>query len=396
MASAMTSRERMLAAMACEQPDHAPCCFMIFTALQDKTADQYDFVRGQIDLGLDAMVQLYARQPEPSWEWYEHRDLLGLPVRYHPEVSVRESRTATTGGATVLRKDYETPAGTLSLEIEVSDDWPHGHHIPFLDDFIIPRARKRLIAEPADLEALAYLLQPPTMEDLEAFREGAAREHAFAHEHGLAAAGGWGVGADMAFWLCGIQEFLLATVDRPEFAAAVLDAIGEWNRARMSQMLAAGCDLFVRRAWYESTDFWSPALYERFLLPALREEVELAHEAGAKFGYIMTTGVMPLLDMIVDAGVDVLVGVDPIQGKGTDMAEMRRRAGGKMALWGGVNGFLTVELGEEAEVRAAVRKAMEELGEGGFILSPVDNVTADTPKAWANVRAMIDEWRKGW
>ncbi len=207
--------------------------------------------------------------------------------------------------------------------------------------------------------------------------------------------GGLGVAGDMAFWLCGIQEFLLMAVDQPDFAAAVLGMIAEWNRTRMSQMLAAGVDLYIRRAWYESTDFWSPALFERFLLPSLREEAQFAHEAGAKLGYIMTTGAMPLLDLIMDAGVDVLIGVDPIQGKGTDMPEMKRRTAGHMALWGGVNGFLTVELGEEEEVRQAVRTSMDALAPGGgFLLSPVDNVTADTPTAWRNVDVLIDEWRR--
>ena len=30
---------------------------------------------------------------------------------------------------------------------------------------------------------------------------------------------------------------------------------------------------------------------------------------------------------------------------------------------------------------------------GGFILAPVTNIRADTPRAWRNVEALIDEWR---
>jgi len=33
MTPSMTSRERMLAALECGQPDHVPACFMIFAAL---------------------------------------------------------------------------------------------------------------------------------------------------------------------------------------------------------------------------------------------------------------------------------------------------------------------------------------------------------------------------
>ena len=39
----------------------------------------------------------------------------------------------------------------------------------------------------------------------------------------------------------------------------------------------------------------------QFILPHLKKEVETAHARGVKFGYIMTTGAMPLLDMIQGA-----------------------------------------------------------------------------------------------
>jgi hypothetical protein len=160
----------------------------------------------------------------------------------------------------------------------------------------------------------------------------------------------------------------------------------------MEAVLAEGIDLFVRRGWYESTDFWSPALFEHLVLPHLAAEARLAHEAGARFGYIMTSGVMPLLPLIRESGIDVVIGVDPIEGKGTDMPLLKKRLAGRVALWGGVNGFLTVELGSEQDVTAAVREALAALGPEGFILSPVDNVRESSPAVWRNVRALIRAW----
>ena len=55
---------------------------------------------------------------------------------------------------------------------------------------------------------------------------------------------------------------------------------------------------------------------------------------------------------------------------------------------------MTVELGDEEEVRAAVREAMDALGPDGFVLSPVDNITVDEPATWRNIDAFIDEWRR--
>jgi len=66
-----------------------------------------------------------------------------------------------------------------------------------------------------------------------------------------------------------------------------------------------------------------------------------------------------------------------------------------MCVWGGVNGFITIERGTEEEVRSAVREAIEALGPGGgFILSPVDNVRADDETARRNVTAFIDAWKQ--
>jgi hypothetical protein len=75
-------------------------------------------------------------------------------------------------------------------------------------------------------------------------------------------------------------------------------------------------------------------------------------------------------------------------------AVKKKMAADRRTIWGGVSGALTVELGTEDETRAAVRRALDILGEdSGFILSPVDNVRVDTPQAWNNTYALIDAWK---
>ncbi len=75
-------------------------------------------------------------------------------------------------------------------------------------------------------------------------------------------------------------------------------------------------------------------------------------------------------------------------------AGAKRRLAGRVCLWGGVSGAVTVERGTEAEVRSAVRQAVKALGPDGLILSPVDNITVDEPLTWQNIDILIDEWRK--
>jgi len=162
----------------------------------------------------------------------------------------------------------------------------------------------------------------------------------------------------------------------------------------MEIYLEEGIDLLVRRAWYESTDLWSPSLYRKFFFPLLKKEVELVHQVGAKFGYIMTSGIMPLLNDFLELGIDVLIGVDPLEGKGTNLKLLKERLGEKICLWGGVNGFLTIERGEEKEVKETVEKSISILGPQGFILSPVDSVTDNSERTWNNVKTMIKAWKR--
>jgi len=124
----------------------------------------------------------------------------------------------------------------------------------------------------------------------------------------------------------------------------------------------------------------------------LKAEAELVHSAGAKYGYIVTSNTMPLLEQYAKAGVDVLIGVDPHD---WDLGQAKQQLKNKVCLWGGVNGQKTIERGSEKTVRSEVQKAFEILSpDGGFILSPVDNVRHHDYISRENVDVLIDEWKK--
>ncbi|NOZ23211.1 MAG: hypothetical protein GXP25_19225 [Planctomycetes bacterium] len=396
MTSAMSSRERMLAAIQGRETDYPPCSFMIFNGLRQTCKDQLEFVERQIELGLDTFVGFPVRDTQRDRSKTEQGDLHGLPVRFAPEVEITEWREDRPGDRyPSLHRQYKTPAGTLSTSVDKTEDWVQGDRVPIFDDFVIPRARKRLITGPDDLPALKFLLTMPTNDDIAALRESSRPARALAEKHDLLTVGEWGSLFDTACWLAGMEELVLAAVDRPEFVEELFDIIEEWNRRRMEVVLDEGVDLFIRRAWYATTDFWSPSLYERFILPRLQRDAQTVHEAGAKLGLITTSSYTPLLDLYLESGIDVLIGLDPVQDTRVDFALTKQKLGGKVGLWGGVNGFVTIERGTPDEVREAVREAMRVLAPGGgFILSPVDNVTKNDDRTWANVRALIDEWQK--
>jgi uroporphyrinogen-III decarboxylase len=386
----LTSRQRLLRAIDRQEVDYVPCCFMSFAILRNRhKQDLYAAALAELEMGLDPMLFI----PTLSrWQRRDHPDLRGLPVRFHPEVITKTWREGDphTGR---LFKEYHTPAGKLTTSVRLSEDWPHGEFIPFIDDYQIPRADKPLVASQADLEALQYLLVPPEDADIQAFTDQAETARLFADQHGVLLAGGWGVGMDMANWLCGMENLMVMMMEQPQFVSQLLEIIHRWNMQRMEAVLSTGVDVYIRRAWYEGCDFVIPKFYQREILPRLQAEAALAHEYGARFGYICSSGTKPMLDFYNEAGIDVLIGIDPIQGTHTDMGLMKGKLGGRVCRWGGVSAAITVERGNEAEIRLAVQQAVNTLGPKGMILSPVDNFTVDEPETWNNIAIFIDEWK---
>jgi hypothetical protein len=402
-----TSRERMQAALDCQTPDHTPCAFMMYKGLKDRCADSRAFILAQLDLGLDTVLELPIRPPVVV---NDHTNLHGLPVSYDPRVRTREWLETKTGEGDVLIKEYTTPGGSLRVEVQKTSHWPWGEHVPFLDDHLVPRSRKYLVEHPEDLEALSYLLTPPTPAEVDSYRRESAPYLQLAVQNGLLVAGGWGVGADLIGWICGLKNMIFMTYRQPDFLRDLLGLISTWNRTRMEAAFTlprapsgnrdyhAGTgtttplDLYIKRAWYENCDFWTPAAWQEFILPLLTEEVRLAHQAGVKFGYLITSNAMPLVESIIAAGVDVLIGVDPRQ---YDLERLARQARGRLCLWGGVNSHLTIERGSPADVESEVARAMQILApQGGFILSPVDNVREDSAGIEANVKRLIQSWEQ--
>lgn len=365
---------------------------MSFTVVRKRCkGDRYAASMEELKMGFDPMmfIPAAARGERPR-----HPDLRGLPVHFHPEVQT-EHWISGPPGSPILNKVYHTPEGNLTTAVRLAGDWPHGERIPFVDDFQVPRLLKPLVTSLEEIELIRkYFLFPPDDREIAEFKREHKKAVAFVDKHDMLLAGGWGVGLDMAFWLCGMQDLMVRMMDDPGFMIALLQVIHEWNKKRMEVVVSEGVDLYIRRAWYEGCDFITPDLFKEAVLPHLKDEAELAHRRGARFGYICSSGLIPMLDLYLESGMDVLIGVDPVQGTHTDMETLKERIGHRICLWGGVSAAITVERGSEPEIRNAVRDAVNKLGPRGFILSPIDNITIDDPSVWKNIEIFKDEWQK--
>jgi hypothetical protein len=390
----LTSRERMLAVLHHEQPDHVPLIFNTFgfrPPAELAWTDQYEEAQSWLSLGVDAWL----RMPLPLDQGR---------AAFHPDVQVREwVENPPDARWPVMVKEYQTPAGALRQEVYrtedwVSPDWPmhKGEHqgVDLLDDYNVVRSRRFLIQGEEDLPKLAYLLCSPPDDVISRWREQAAYIGRRAQEMGVMTVSWEPAGADMLTWLCGVDGMLWMALERPDLLSALLEMLHAWDRRNIELLLDTPVDMIMRRGYYEGTIFWSPRLYRHYFAPLIQDVVGQVHQAGRFSGYIMSVGWVPLLDTLANLGFDAHFLLDPIAGdKRVDLARVRAAYAGKVAVIGGLNTHITLEQGSPADIRREVLDAIQHLGPGGGLaLSAAEAICASTP--WTSVETVIAAWRE--
>jgi len=329
------------------------------------------------------------------WQSLGIDDILDVsfPWGMHPDVKRKDWKEGNLTCAS-----YETPAGTITQKVRKTDEEiPPGWVVApdnarIIEDFNLPRSEKFPVTSAADLKPMEYLLAPPPEEKMVEHRERISAVKKFVSEYPVAVQGWSAFGMDAAVWFTGAQNAIMYAMTEPDFFQELIDTVHRFDVMRTERMIdAGGIDMIVQRGWYSSTDFWSPKLFKQFVAPNLKKLTAMAHQAGLKFGYVMTTGVMTMLEDLIDAGVDLLYYADPEQ-EHFDLADFKNKAAGRICAAGGVSTSLTLNRADEAAVRKNVSEAMEKMGKKRFILSPVDALFPDTP--FNNLEAMIDQWKK--
>jgi hypothetical protein len=339
-----------------------------------------------------------------AWQSLGLDDLLEVSVPWgtSPEVRWRDSMLPPGGGEAhpVLVREYQTPSGPLRHAVRQTGEDPgegwviQPPHVPLFEDYNIPRAVEPLVREPRHVEAVSHLYREPGRAERQAFQARMREVGGFARAQGVAVQAWSAFGLDAVVWFMGVQGAIFLAMDQPEAFAELARVVARADAGR-TELAAAdpGVDLVVERGWYSSTDLWSPPLLDRHLFPHVAELSSIAHGHGKKFGYVMTTGVASLGERLIDAGVDVLYFVDPVQ-DGLAAEKARELFGGRLTLAGGLNSTMLVG-GSPQAIRESVRASMAALaGTGRFILQPVDALHPDTP--WERFEAAIEVWRECW
>lgn len=165
--------------------------------------------------------------------------------------------------------------------------------------------------------------------------------------------------------------------DEPATVRELLGRIAAATACYLQSQVAAGADVV------QLFDTWAieltPAEYDEFELPATRSVIDALAATGVP-RIVFAKGSAQHLASLANTGAEVL-SVD----WQTDLAEARRRLGGRIALQGNVDP--SVLLRGENETRSAARAAVGKTGGFGHILNLGHGILPNTPVA--NAKAFV-------
>lgn len=372
MPAAMTSRERVMAALNHQEPDRVPI------ALGQATGDGITLVayRNLLrHLGMDeSKAQI--------------KDFRGQTARPDEEI-LRRFRVDMRGiglGAPDGWKDRWLDERTVQDEWGVVRTRPPGSHYydlsgsPFAEDNSLAAIDRHPWPDPLD---------PGRYRGL---REKARRLH---RETDFAVV----LDVNCAFFLrcCelrGWENFYTDLLAEPEFAEALMDRYLDIRLTMAERALQeVGDDVDIVMVTSDDlgmTDrtLISPALYRALVKPRQKRTFDFFKARTAAKRYFHTDGaVYPLLADFVEIGVEVLNPIEVRAAGMGDTAKLKREFGGTLAFWGAIDTHRVLPTGTPDEVREEVRRRIRELGPGGgYVISPVHNIQPDVPPE--NVLAM--------
>jgi len=352
----MTSRERVLTALAHQPTDRVPRLL-------------YEEAIGYTP-PIERLLREHCAPKSP-------RDYFGMDitrVTFNPTALPRSRFTEWLGG--------EANAALARNEVdEWGVWWRKGdfHHFAHVQPSL------------AGLQDFGRLQEYPWPDLDQAYRWRGVREQVEAlHAQGFAVVGCAGSVFERSWYLRGMENLMLDMLAAPELAHWLFERTAALQQFAAEQFARAGVDIVItgddvagQKGMLMKLKTW-----REFLKPRLAATVRAVKRARADtFVFYHSDGnVEAVIPELIEIGIDIL---NPIQPECMDPAAIKRQYGDRLSFWGTVSVQRTMPLGTPAEVRAEVRARIRDVAcGGGLILSPAHVLGPETP--WENIVAFFE------
>ena len=369
---AMSSRERVLAALRHEEPDRVPMALWgSYYTLQDQT-----YFSLLAHYGMRDPVPPFRRFKPRNSNYLDDRilDRLGTDIRYvwsgFTDLGGARPDTMKDAWGVEWKRmgDYVSPAGAPLANASIEDvdgyEWPDPERYLRLDEL---RTRLAALKKRGD--------------------------------HAIAARAVNSYGPfEQASALRGREQFLMDLVLDPELASHLISKVTDVIvRANELYLDVAGPDIDIIEIPgddYAGAEqpLISPRMFDRMLLPALERIVSpiKAYRDDLFVAFHSDGAIMAFLPRFIDAGIDLFHPLEPIPAN--DLEAIKAEFGGRLAFMGAID-IQQALPGTVADVETEVKERIGVLAPGGgYILAPANHLQTDIPPE--NIVALYDFGRR--
>jgi uroporphyrinogen decarboxylase len=199
---------------------------------------------------------------------------------------------------------------------------------------------------------------------------------------------------EIAWYLRGMEQFLMDMATRPEIAFEIMRHVTDFYLGMLERVMHAAGDR-IDIIWtsddiaHQHGSLISEKMWRALVAPHHARLNRRIHELGARVMYHSCGAVRPFVPGLIEIGVDIL---DVLQFSAAHMdpCELKGTFGDRLCFHGGIDVQTTLPFGTADEVRRVTRERIDVLGRGGgYILAPTHNIQVDVSPD--NVLAMYAE-----
>jgi len=172
-------------------------------------------------------------------------------------------------------------------------------------------------------------------------------------------------GFEFSHYLRGMEALLMDYVMNPSLAKRMARLVTDYKHRVTENAIELGADVILTGDDYahRQAPLMSPEHFRIFALPYLKEIVAAAHAGGVPFIKHTDGNLWPILDDLVDAGIDALDPLEPIANM--DIGRVKKLYGQRIELAGNVDCGELLCHGSQDEVTDAVKETIAKASPGG-------------------------------
>lgn len=374
----MTPRERVLAAINHEQPDRVPIVIGVSNATGIKM-QPYQGIKRLI--GVEAPDHYLYDWPELGTAEIDEETMLRLRSDVRGVLDLEPEATRTRNRHRPAHSNCIDSWGSGQVEVKPGDWYPGVH----------PLQAATTVEELDAYAGWPDMSDPTRVAHVRQTAERLAADNRFA----IMATPWLLFPFERAHAMQGLEGFLLNMAMRPDFARELLERIAAHCKQLMGHFLQAlgdnvdiikiGDDLGT-----EQSLLISPAMYRDLLKPIHADFIRfIKARTKAKIFFHSDGDVAPLIEDLIEIGVDILNPVQTSAGSMSDLVSLKKRFGDNIVFCGAVDTRRVLPFGSTEDVRQEVRRVIQTLGPGGgYMVAAVHTIMDDVPPE--NVVAMAD------